>query len=146
MRSIWQAFTAPGGAARGERQVGRVTILDLEGSVTVCDGRDELRRETRRLIASGRPHLLLDLSRVRYVDSCGLGEMVAAQLAARRAGGRVALLSPTPNVREVLGVTRLGQVFDIYEDEAVALREMGGERGECHPTRHSTLPDEGPRF
>ena len=109
-----------------ERHAGRVTILDLEGSVTVCGGADILRREARRLIASGRPDLLLNLPRVRYVDSCGLGEMVAAQLAARRAGGRVALLALAPNVREVFEVTGLAQVFDIYADEASAVRGMGG--------------------
>ena len=52
--------------------------------------------------------------------------MVAAQAAARRAGGRVALLGLSPNVREVFAVTRLASVFDIYEDEAGALRGMDG--------------------
>ena len=105
-----------------------VTILGLEGNVTFGDGTAALRRETRRLIAEGRPDLLLDLSRVRYVDSSGLGEMVAAQLAAHRAGGQVALLAPTTSVREVFEMTRLVQVFDVYADEASALRGMSGGR------------------
>jgi anti-sigma B factor antagonist len=109
-----------------ERHAGRVTILDLKGSVTVCGGTDTLRQEARRLIATGRPDLLLNLSCIRYVDSCGLGEIVSAQLAARRAGGQVALLAPAPNVREVFEVTGLAQVFDIYADEASAVRGMGG--------------------
>ena len=112
----------------GERHFGRVTILDLEGDVTINAGTSALRRETRRLIAAGRPEILLNLARIRYVDSSGLGEMVAAQLAARRPGGRVALLAPPPNVREVFKVTRMAQVFDIYEDEASALRVMGAGR------------------
>ena len=121
MRSIWQGSTAPGAAARGERQVGRVTILDLEGGITFGGGTVHLRRETRRLIAEGRADILLNLAGVRYVDSSGLGEMVAAQTAARRVGGRVAILSPSANVRELFEVTALTGVFDIYEDEAAAV-------------------------
>src|SRR5918993_5936654 len=101
MRNVSQGFAVAGGVACGERQSGRVTILDLEGGITFGGGTAALRRETRRLLAEGRPDILLDLARVRYVDSSGLGEMVAALLAARRAGGQVALLAPTPNVREV---------------------------------------------
>ena len=124
MRNYFRAVNMMPPDSVGERHAGRVTILDLEGDVTINAGTAALRRETRRLIAAGRPDLLLNLARVRYVDSSGLGEMVAAQLAACRAGGRVALLAPTPNVREVFKVTRMAQVFDIYEDEAGALSGM----------------------
>lgn len=122
---FWTGNTATT-LAVSERRFGQMTVLDLEGSVTLGDGTATLRRETRRLTAEGRPDILLNLSRVRYVDSSGLGEMVAAQAAARRAGGRVALLGLSPNVREVFAVTRLLTVFDIYDDEAGALRGMDG--------------------
>ncbi len=124
MRNVSQGFQVAGGIGCGERHSGRVTILDLEGNVTFGEGTATLRRETRRLIAGGRPDILLNFARVRYVDSSGLGEMVAVQTTARRAGGRVALLSLSQNVREVFEVTRLGQVFDIYDDESSALRDM----------------------
>lgn len=120
---FWTGNTATT-LAVSERRFGQTTVLDLEGGITLGDGTATLRRETRRLTAEGRPDILLNLSGVRYVDSCGLGEMVAAQAAARRAGGRVALLGLSPNVREVFAVTRLASVFDIYEDEAGALRGM----------------------
>lgn len=112
-----------------ERQFGWATVLDLEGDITAGEGTAALRRETRRLITEGRVDIVLNLARVRYIDSSGLGEMVAAQTAARRGGGQVALLAPTPNVREVLKVTRLASVFDVYEDEAGSLRGMSGGRG-----------------
>ena len=128
MRNVSQGFAVAGGIACGERHSGRVTILDLTGAVTVGDGTATLRRETRRLIAAGSPDLLLNLARVRYVDSSGLGEMVAAQLAALRAGGQVALLALAPNVREVFEMTRLVQVFDIYADEASAVKGMSSEQ------------------
>ena len=124
MRNYFRAVNTVPPDSGGERHAGRVTILDLEGDVTINVGTAALRRETRRLIAEGRVYILLNLARVRYVDSSGLGEMVAAQTAARRAGGRIGLLAPTPNVREVFKVTRMAQVFDIYEDEAGALSRM----------------------
>ncbi|MDQ3255305.1 MAG: STAS domain-containing protein [Acidobacteriota bacterium] len=113
----------------GERQCGLATILDLEGNVTFGEGTATLRRDTRRLIAEGRVEIVLNLAGVRYVDSSGLGEMVAAQTAARRCGGRVALLGLSPNVRGLFEMTRLVDVFDVYEDEPSALRGMSGGRG-----------------
>ena len=110
-----------------ERQSGPVTILDLEGDVTSGEGTATLRSETRRLLAEGRVRIVLNFAGVRYVDSSGLGEMVAAQLAARMGGGRVAL-GLSSNVREVFEMTRLVQVFDIYEDEPGALRGMTAGR------------------
>ena len=124
MRNVREWFAAARRVRCGERRLGRVTILDLEGSITFGVGTSALRRETRRLIAEGRADILLDLSRVRYVDSSGLGEVVAALAAARRVGGRVALLGLSPNVGEVFEVTRLVAVFDIYDDEAGALNGM----------------------
>ena len=112
----------------GERRFGRATVLDLEGGVTFGEGTATLRRETRRLIAEGRVEIVMNLAGVRYVDSSGLGEMVAALLAARRAGGQVALLGLSSNVREVFEMTRLVEVFDIYADEAGALRGMAAGR------------------
>jgi anti-sigma B factor antagonist len=128
MRNYFRAVNRVPPDSVGERHAGRVTILDLEGDVTIYAWTAALRHHTRRLIAEGHTDILLNLAGVRYVDSSGLGEMVAAQLAARREGGRVALLAPTPNVREVFNVTRMARVFDIYEDEAGALRGMGTGR------------------
>ncbi len=128
MRNYFRRDNTEAVVTVSERQSGLVTVLDLEGDLTSGDGTATLRRVTRRLIAEGRPDILLDLARVRYIDSSGLGEMVAAQTAARRAGGQVALLALTPNVREVFEMTRLVQVFDIYPDEPAALRGMSGGR------------------
>ena len=128
MRSVSQGFAAFGSAASNERRRGRVTILDLEGSITFGGGTADLRQQTRRLIAGGCAEILLNLAGVRYVDSSGLGEMVAAQTAARRVGGRVAVLSPSANVRELFEVTALTGVFDIYEDEAAAVEMMAAGR------------------
>ena len=124
MRNYFRAVNAVAVVTVSERQCGRATILDLEGNVTFGEGTATLRKETRRLIAEGRVFILLNLAGVRYVDSSGLGEMVAALTAARRGGGRVSLLGLSPNVRALFEMTRLVSAFDIYEDEAGALRGM----------------------
>jgi anti-sigma B factor antagonist len=105
-----------------------VTILDLEGGITFGGGAVDLRRHTCRLIAEGRANILLNLAGVRYLDSSGLGEMVAAQTAARRGGSRVAILSPSANVRELFEVMAPTGVFDIYENESAAVERMEAGR------------------
>ena len=75
-------------------------------------------------IANGRFNILLNLTRVRYVDSSGLGEMVAAQTAARRARGPDHPPWPPPKVRELFEMTRLSSVFDIYAEEPSARRNL----------------------
>jgi len=128
MRSYFRGVNTVAAVTVSERQSGPATILDLEGDITSGEGTATLRRETRRLLAEGRVRIVLNFAGVRYVDSSGLGEMVAALLAARRAGGKVALLSLPPKVREVFEMTRLVQVFDIYADEPGALRGVTAGR------------------
>ena len=77
MPNYLRGVNTKAGVAVSERQSGMVTILGLEGNVTFGDGTAALRRETRRLIAEGRADLLLDLSRVRYVDSSGVRDDAA---------------------------------------------------------------------
>ncbi len=64
---------------------------------------------------------MLDLGRVPYVDSCGLGTMVQAYVSAHRAGGSVKLMNITPRVRQLLTITRLMTVFELYQPEARAV-------------------------
>ena len=128
MRNYFRAVNTVAVVTVSERQCGRATILDLEGNVTFGEGTATLRKETRRLLAGGRVYILLNLAGVRYVDSSGLGEMVAALTAARTGGGRVSLLGLSPDVRALFEMTRLVSAFDIYEDEPSALRGMAPGR------------------
>ena len=70
---------------------------------------------------AGRRHLVLDLGRVPYVDSCGLGTMVQAYVSAHRMGGSVKLLNVGQRVRQLLTITRLLTVFELYQPEARAV-------------------------
>ena len=111
-----------------ERVTERVTILDIEGDITIFGGTSELRKEVRRLIQEGHINIILNLADVRYVDSSGLGAMVAALTTANRVGGQVALLNVSQNILELLEVTKLVSVFDIYSDERYATKAVGGGR------------------
>jgi anti-sigma B factor antagonist len=97
-----------------------VVVLELTERLTV-ETETDLRDAVRRQLDAGRRHLVLDLGRVPYVDSCGLGTMVQAYVSAHRAGGSVRLLNVTPRVRQLLAITRLLTVFEMYQPEARAV-------------------------
>ena len=97
-----------------------VVILELIDELTV-DTETDLKNAVRRQLDAGRRHLVLDLSRVPYVDSCGLGTMVQAYVSARRQGGSVRLMNMNSKVRQLLTVTRLLTVLESYQPEVRAV-------------------------
>jgi len=105
-----------------ERQVSGVTVLDLRGDITIGNGSRALRDEIKRLREEGRRDVLLDLAGVRYIDTSGLGDLISGLTTLRREGGRLKLLNLTERVRDVMVITKLVTVFDIYDEEAAAVR------------------------
>ncbi len=103
------------------RQVGSITILDLNGKITLGDDLPQLRQTIRDLLAQGHKNILLNLADVSYIDSAGLGELVSANVAATNRGGQLKLLHLTKRVSDLLQITKLLTVFDTYEDEAEAI-------------------------
>ncbi len=103
------------------RQLDGVTILDLSGRITLGEGSVQLRDAIRDLISKGEKHVLLNLGDVNYIDSSGLGELVSAFTTAKNQNADVKLLNLTKKVKDVLQVTKLYTVFDIYDDEAHAI-------------------------
>ena len=97
-----------------------VVILELIDELTV-DTETDLKNAVRRQLDAGRRHLVLDLSRVPYVDSCGLGTMVQAYVSAHRQGGSVRLMNMNAKVRQLLTVTRLLTVLESYQPEVRAV-------------------------
>jgi anti-sigma B factor antagonist len=104
-----------------ERQAGDVTILDMDGKITIGEGSVALRSAVRRLIEEGKKKILLNLSNVGYVDSSGIGELVSSFTTVNREGGQLKLLGLTAKIKDLLSITKLLTVFDTYEDEASAL-------------------------
>ena len=108
-----------------ERQAGDVTILDLSGEVRIGDSSVALRDALKRLADGGKNKLLLNLAGVKYIDSSGIGELIARYTTVTRQGGQLKLLNLTDRIRNLLVITKLLTVFDHYEDEAEALKSFG---------------------
>lgn len=104
-----------------ERKVGDVTILDIDGNLRIGEGSAVLRKAIRRLLEEGQNQILLNLAHVAYIDSSGLGELVASHVAIGKSGGQTRLLHLTERVRELMTITKLLTVFDAYENESEAL-------------------------
>ena len=107
-----------------ERQAGDVTILDLSGEVRIGDSSVALRDSIRNLADQGKKKVLLNLGGVKYIDSSGIGELIANYTTLKRGGGQLKLLSLTDRVQNLLVITKLLTVFDAYDNEAEALKSF----------------------
>ena len=107
-----------------ERQAGDVTILDMDGKITIGEGSVSLRGAIRRLIEEGKKKILLNLSGVGYVDSSGIGELVSSFTTISSKEGQLKLLNLTQKIQDLLTITKLLTVFDVYDDEAKALNSF----------------------
>ncbi len=107
-----------------ERRTGDVTVLDLKGRLRVGGNTVALHRSIRSLILEKKTLILLNLAGVTFIDSCGLGELVASQISVENNGGEIKLTGLTEALRELLTVTRLLTVFDVYENEADAMQKF----------------------
>ena len=110
-----------------ERGVEDVTILDLKGRERIRGATIELHQSIRCLAREGKTQVLLDLGWVKHIDSGGLGELVSSHVTLYEKGGALKLMHMTERVRELLTITKLLTVFDIYDDEPEALASFVGE-------------------
>ena len=105
-----------------QRSVGKVTIFAISGDITMSSNAAvRVSDKVRSALQEGRKQIVLDLGRVRYVDSTGLGELVQAFSAVRTRGGALKLLNVTKRLVDLLVVTKLLVVFDCYDDQTAAL-------------------------
>ena len=103
------------------RDAGVVTVVDISGRITLGEGSALLRKTIRELLDDKRTKIVLNLADVNYIDSSGIGELVSAFTAVKKAGGDMKLLHLTKKVHDLLQLTKLFTVFDVYSDEATAL-------------------------
>jgi|ERR1041384_200741 anti-sigma B factor antagonist len=103
-----------------KRQAGDVTILDLDGEIRIGESAGALRTAIRELVAGGSQKILLNLGGVKYIDSSGIGELIANYTTVGRTG-QLKLLNLTEKVQDLLVITKLLTVFDVYDNEADAL-------------------------
>lgn len=107
-----------------ERHVGGVTVLDLAGKLTIEQGAPHLKDKINSLIAQSRTHLILNLKNVPYIDSGGLGQLVASYGTVMKAGGALKLLNVTSRNHDLLSITRLVTVFESFDSEAEAIKSF----------------------
>jgi anti-sigma B factor antagonist len=106
------------------RKTGDVVILDLKGKLTAGLGDQLLRDAIDELLAERRGHIVINLSEVSFVDSAGVGELVAGLKTARRFGAQLKLLNLGERVYSTLDMARLLPTFEIFEDEEEAVRSF----------------------
>ena len=106
------------------RQTDGVSIVDISGKVTIGEGDVILRDRVNELLDGGHKSILLNLAKVKYMDSAGIGELVACYKRAKEKEGTVKLLNPSGKVYDLLQLTKLEEVFDTYRDESEALKSF----------------------
>ena len=106
------------------RDAGETTVVELGGRIILGEGSALLRKTVRGLLEDNRTRLVLNLADVDYIDSSGIGELVSAYTAVKNRGGELKLLHLTKKVHDLLQLTKLYTVFDVYTDEAAALRSF----------------------
>ena len=103
------------------RERDEVTILDISGDITIGKGDVELRKEISELVYAERKKVLLNLRKVDFIDSSGIGEIVRSLTTIQKNGGILKLLHLESKVRDLFTITRLITVFDTFENEKEAV-------------------------
>ena len=106
------------------RQVGDVSVVDVVGRITLGEGASALRETIRGLVAKDQKKVILNLGEVSYIDSSGIGELVSGFTTVTNHGGVLKLLGLTKRVQDLLQITKLYTVFDIYDSEVSAVRSF----------------------
>jgi anti-sigma B factor antagonist len=104
-----------------ERKSGDVTLLDIAGKLTIGDGDIVLRSAVRNCLEQGQNRIVLNLTDVTSVDSSGLGELVSSYTTASNRGAKLKLLNPAQKITDLLHITQLISVFEVFDNEKEAL-------------------------
>jgi len=103
------------------RDRGNVRIIKMSGKITIGAGDVKIRELIDQALEDGKKHILLDLAGVSTIDSSGIGEMVACYTTVTKQGGQLKLLRLSPKINDILQVTQLITVFDVFDDEEEAV-------------------------
>jgi anti-sigma B factor antagonist len=101
-----------------------VTVLKLEGNLIMGDPSNAVRDKLRDLTEKGGKKVLIDFGGVKYVDSSGVGELVAGAVSMSRAGAQLKICSLPEKVLQVMSLSSVLSIFEVYDNEADALREF----------------------
>jgi len=107
---------------------GEVVIVEVRGELTLGEGTLALRSNIRMLVDGGFTRILLNMAGVTYIDSSGIGELVAAYTSVTTAGGEIKLLNLAKRPHDLLKITKLYTVFETFEDETSAVASFSATR------------------
>jgi anti-sigma B factor antagonist len=107
------------------RTVGDVAVVDLDGKITLGENTGLLRDNIRQLLEQGTKKIVLNVAKVGYVDSAGLGELVGIYTTAKNQAAAVKLVNLQKKMTDLLQITKLHTIFEIYDNEQAALSSFG---------------------
>lgn len=110
-----------------ERRTDSITILDLEGNIRLGNEAANLRQALRVLVEKGDRKVLLNMAGVSHIDSSGLGELVSSYTTLHKAGGELKLFNLSDRVHELMTMTKLLTVFDVFDSESEAVESFAGQ-------------------
>lgn len=108
-----------------DRQIDGVDVVEIEGRIVLGEESNQFREKVKSLLAAGNKKVVLNMANVSYIDSAGLGTLVATFHSARTQGATLKLANLGNKFKEVLQVTKLMTVFDTYDSEAAAIQSFG---------------------
>jgi anti-sigma B factor antagonist len=108
------------------RETSSVTVVDVAGRITLDEGAGAMRNTLRQMASTGRKNILLNLSRISYLDSSGIGVPVSSFATLSSVGGQLKLTSLSDRVKDLLLITKLVTVLQVYDDENTALASFSG--------------------
>jgi anti-sigma B factor antagonist len=109
-------------------EVDGVTVLELDGKIVLGEESNSLREKLKSLIAAGKTKIVLNVANIKYIDSTGLGTLVAAHVSAKTHGASVRLCYLGQKFHDILQVTKLLTVFDVYDTQAAAVGSFQAAR------------------
>jgi anti-sigma B factor antagonist len=107
------------------KQIGDVSVVALQGRIVLGEESTSLRERVKSLIADGKKKIVLNMANVTYIDSAGLGILVAAHVSAKNQGAALHLSDLGNKFQDVLQLTRLLTVFNVYDTESAAVKSFG---------------------
>lgn len=113
------------------RETGEVSVLDLSGDIALGQTSADLRDKLKALLADGKRRIVLNLADVRRIDSSGLGTLVAGFTSVEREGGALKLANLSDRVIELITITKLHTVFDVYDSTEAAVQSFGSADGQA---------------
>jgi anti-sigma B factor antagonist len=118
-----------------EHRAGDATVLVLAGDITIDDGDLAFRKKIHELVEMGQVKLIVDLSGIRYIDSSGIGMLVAKAQTVRQKQGDIKLVRLTHRTQSLLAMLKLAMVFETFDDEESAVRRYSWSAREQKPDR-----------